>query len=77
MVVADAVDGFAALLMALKRRSGLSFETLAHRSGRVSASTIHRYCRGQGVPTEYEVVEWFAKSCGRWCVRASNEPRVL
>jgi tetratricopeptide (TPR) repeat protein len=59
-----AVDGFAALLMALKRRSGLSFETLAHRSGQVSASTIHRYCRGQGVPAEYAVVERFAKSCG-------------
>ncbi|MEV7802182.1 helix-turn-helix domain-containing protein [Microbispora sp. NPDC088329] len=53
----------AALLHSLKERSGCSYAELAGRCG-VSASTLHRYCRGQVLPDSYGMVERIALSCG-------------
>ncbi|WP_447002460.1 helix-turn-helix domain-containing protein [Saccharothrix isguenensis] len=70
-------------LGALKNGSRLTFEALAARTG-VSRSSLHRYCTGAAVPTEFAVVERIAKVCGAdrerllalhaiW-VRATEEP---
>ncbi|MGW6916364.1 helix-turn-helix domain-containing protein [Kitasatospora sp. NPDC054939] len=56
-------DGFAAMLRELKERSGRSYGALATRL-HVSTSTLHRYCNGAAVPTEYAPVERFARACG-------------
>ncbi|AUY49764.1 helix-turn-helix transcriptional regulator [Streptomyces sp. CB01881] len=56
-------DEFAAMLRALKDRSGRSYGTLAARL-HVSTSTLHRYCNGAAVPTEYAPVERLARVCG-------------
>ncbi|WP_406203232.1 helix-turn-helix domain-containing protein [Kitasatospora sp. NBC_01560] len=56
-------DEFAALLHELKERSGRSYGALAARL-HVSTSTLHRYCNGAAVPTEYAPVERFARVCG-------------
>ncbi|MEV7012548.1 helix-turn-helix domain-containing protein [Streptosporangium sp. NPDC051022] len=53
----------AALLHSLKEHSGCSYAELAGRCG-VSASTLHRYCRGQVLPDSYGMVERIALSCG-------------
>ncbi|WP_437046482.1 helix-turn-helix domain-containing protein [Streptomyces sp. enrichment culture] len=53
---------FAALLRELKGRSGLSYGTLAKRL-HVSTSTLHRYCNGDAVPTDYAPVERLARLC--------------
>ncbi|MEU9887848.1 helix-turn-helix transcriptional regulator [Sphaerisporangium sp. NPDC051011] len=53
----------AALLHSLKERSGRSYAELAGRCG-VSASTLHRYCRGRVLPDSYGMVERIALSCG-------------
>ncbi|MFE1950719.1 helix-turn-helix domain-containing protein [Streptomyces sp. NPDC059524] len=58
----DAADGFAELLSALKDRSGLSYGTLAKRL-HMSTSTLHRYCNGTAVPTDYAPVERLARVC--------------
>ncbi|MER5949391.1 helix-turn-helix transcriptional regulator [Streptomyces sp. NPDC001904] len=55
-------DGFAQLLRELKDRSGLSYGTLAKRL-HMSTSTLHRYCNGTAVPTEYAPVERLARLC--------------
>ncbi|MCF3143942.1 helix-turn-helix domain-containing protein [Streptomyces platensis] len=55
-------DAFAELLRGLKERSGLSYGTLAKRL-HMSTSTLHRYCRGSAVPTEYAPAERFARVC--------------
>lgn len=55
-------DGFAALLRELKDRSGLSYGALAKRL-HMSTSTLHRYCNGAAVPTEYAPVERLARVC--------------
>ncbi|WP_343245226.1 helix-turn-helix transcriptional regulator [Streptomyces sp. SID14478] len=55
-------DGFATLLRELKDRSGLSYGTLAKRL-HMSTSTLHRYCNGTAVPTEYAPVERLARLC--------------
>ncbi|MBV1949929.1 helix-turn-helix transcriptional regulator [Streptomyces sp. BV129] len=60
---AEEIAGFAALLRELKQRSGLSYEGLAKRA-HMSTSTLHRYCRGDGVPADYAVVSRFARLCG-------------
>lgn len=53
---------FAALLRELKDRSGLSYGVLAKRL-HMSTSTLHRYCNGDAVPTDYAPVERMARLC--------------
>ncbi|NEB94913.1 helix-turn-helix domain-containing protein [Streptomyces bauhiniae] len=60
---AEEIAEFAALLRELKQRSGLSYEALAKRA-HMSTSTLHRYCRGDGVPADYAVVSRMARLCG-------------
>jgi transcriptional regulator with XRE-family HTH domain len=60
--VADETADFAALIRELKDRSGLSYGVLAKRL-HMSTSTLHRYCNGDAVPTEYAPVERFARLC--------------
>ncbi|MFF7867513.1 helix-turn-helix domain-containing protein [Streptomyces qaidamensis] len=57
-----AAADFAALLGELKERSGLSYGVLAKRL-HMSTSTLHRYCNGDAVPTDYAPVERFARLC--------------
>ncbi|MGX1565304.1 helix-turn-helix domain-containing protein [Streptomyces sp. NPDC055506] len=56
-------ERFAALLRALKSRSGMSYEALARKSG-LAGSTLHRYCRGTSVPQDYGSVHRLATVCG-------------
>ncbi|MEU9479261.1 helix-turn-helix domain-containing protein [Streptomyces sp. NPDC048191] len=56
-------SGFADLLRELKNRSGHSYGTLAKRL-HMSTSTLHRYCNGDAVPTDYAPVERLARLCG-------------
>ncbi|WP_433223132.1 helix-turn-helix domain-containing protein [Microtetraspora malaysiensis] len=56
-------EEFAAMLRELKARSGRSYGALATRLY-VSTSTLHRYCNGAAVPTEYAPVERLARGCG-------------
>ncbi|MEV5388144.1 helix-turn-helix transcriptional regulator [Streptomyces sp. NPDC052721] len=55
-------SGFAELLRELKKRSGHSYGTLAKRL-HMSTSTLHRYCNGDAVPTDYAPVERLARLC--------------
>ncbi|MFD4634207.1 helix-turn-helix domain-containing protein [Streptomyces sp. NPDC058284] len=52
----------AELLRELKERSGHSYGVLAKRL-HMSTSTLHRYCNGDAVPTEFAPVERFARLC--------------
>ncbi|MER8028977.1 helix-turn-helix transcriptional regulator [Streptomyces bauhiniae] len=63
MGAAEEIAEFASLLRELKQRSGLSYEALAKRA-HMSTSTLHRYCRGDGVPADYAVVSRMARLCG-------------
>ncbi|MCX4693952.1 helix-turn-helix transcriptional regulator [Streptomyces sp. NBC_01408] len=54
---------FARLMRELKGRAGLSYGLLA-RKLHTSTSTLHRYCNGEAVPTEFAVVDRFARLCG-------------
>jgi transcriptional regulator with XRE-family HTH domain len=63
-------EAFAGLLRGLKERSGLSYGALAKRLG-MSTSTLHRYCIGSAVPTDYAPVERLARVC-----RATGEEQV-
>ncbi|MEU9101601.1 helix-turn-helix transcriptional regulator [Streptomyces sp. NPDC048361] len=56
-------EQFAALLRELKDRSGRSYGVLAGRL-HMSTSTLHRYCNGDAVPTEYAPVDRLARLCG-------------
>ncbi|GAB3898036.1 hypothetical protein GCM10029964_081860 [Kibdelosporangium lantanae] len=56
-------DKFAAYLRMLKDRSGQGYERLGRLAG-ASGSSLHRYCSGKSVPTDYRVVHSFAKVCG-------------
>ncbi|WP_252368654.1 helix-turn-helix domain-containing protein, partial [Streptomyces hygroscopicus] len=67
---AGAAEAFGELLRGLKERSGLSYGTLAKRL-HMSTSTLHRYCNGSVVPTEYAPVERLARVC-----RATSEELV-
>ncbi|MFI9809248.1 helix-turn-helix domain-containing protein [Streptomyces sp. NPDC052301] len=62
--VADTTRGsdFAEFLRELKNRSGHSYGTLAKRL-HMSTSTLHRYCNGDAVPTDYAPVERLARLC--------------
>ncbi|MER7403435.1 helix-turn-helix domain-containing protein [Streptomyces sp. NPDC000070] len=62
MGAAEETADFAALLRELKQRSGLSYEALAKRA-HMSTSTLHRYCKGEGVPADYASVSRFARVC--------------
>ncbi|WUL58989.1 helix-turn-helix domain-containing protein [Streptomyces sp. NBC_00344] len=53
---------FAALLRDLKTRSGRSYGALASKL-HMSTSTVHRYCNGDAVPTDYAPVERFGRLC--------------
>lgn len=53
----------ATALRGLKDRSGLSYQELGQRVF-VSSSTLHRYCTGKSVPTEYDLVVRVARECG-------------
>ncbi|WP_328466215.1 helix-turn-helix domain-containing protein [Streptomyces sp. NBC_00448] len=57
------VEEFASRLRELKQQSGRTYGALAART-HVSTSTLHRYCNGAAVPTEYGPVERFARLCG-------------
>ncbi|WP_328434276.1 helix-turn-helix domain-containing protein [Streptomyces sp. NBC_00425] len=62
MKAAEEIAEFAALMRALKQRSGLSYEALAKRA-HMSTSTLHRYCKGEGVPGDNAAVARFARVC--------------
>ncbi|MFJ6185600.1 helix-turn-helix domain-containing protein [Streptomyces sp. NPDC092295] len=55
-------EAFAELLRGLKDRSGRSYGVLAGKL-HVSTSTLHRYCNGDAVPTDYASVERLARLC--------------
>ncbi|KKZ71445.1 hypothetical protein VO63_23855 [Streptomyces showdoensis] len=59
----EGTDGFAELMRGLKERSGLSYGVLAKRL-HVSTSTLHRYCNGDAVPTEFAPVDRLGRLCG-------------
>ncbi|MEU6254450.1 helix-turn-helix domain-containing protein [Streptomyces sp. NPDC047043] len=63
MVASPHTEKFAAYLRMLKDRSGRGYDRLGKEAG-VSGSSLHRYCSGLGVPTDYRVVHAFAKVCG-------------
>ncbi|MFC0434799.1 helix-turn-helix domain-containing protein [Kutzneria buriramensis] len=63
MIASTQTDRFAAYLRMLKDRSGRGFDRLGKQAG-VSGSSLHRYCSGLSVPTDYRVVHSFAKVCG-------------
>jgi plasmid maintenance system antidote protein VapI len=58
---AGGADEFAALLLELKDRSGLSYAALAKRL-HMSTSTLHRYCNGTAMPNEYAPAERLARA---------------
>ncbi|MER5885666.1 helix-turn-helix domain-containing protein [Streptomyces sp. NPDC001941] len=58
-----AAGGFAERVRELKERSGLSYGALAKKL-HMSTSTLHRYCNGDAVPTEFAPVERLARACG-------------
>ncbi|MER7158894.1 helix-turn-helix domain-containing protein, partial [Streptomyces lydicus] len=62
MGAAEEAAGGAALLKEWKDRSGYSYGVLAKRL-HMSTSTLHRYCNGDAVPTEYAPLERLARLC--------------
>jgi hypothetical protein len=63
VIATTQTDKFAAYLRMLKDRSGRGFDRLGKQAG-VSGSSLHRYCSGLSVPSDYRVVHSFAKVCG-------------
>ncbi|MEU9152311.1 helix-turn-helix domain-containing protein [Streptomyces sp. NPDC048417] len=63
MVASPQTEKFAAHLRMLKDRSGRGYDRLGKEAG-VSGSSLHRYCSGLSVPTDYRVVHAFARVCG-------------
>ncbi|MEV4315117.1 helix-turn-helix domain-containing protein [Actinocrispum sp. NPDC049592] len=63
MIATAQTEKFAAYLRMLKDRSGRGFERLGKQAG-ISGSSLHRYCSGLSVPTDYRVVHTFGKVCG-------------
>ncbi len=63
MIATTQTDKFAAYLRMLKDRSGRGFDRLGKQAG-VSGSSLHRYCSGLSVPSDYRVVHSLAKVCG-------------
>ncbi|MER0484577.1 helix-turn-helix domain-containing protein [Streptomyces sp. Edi2] len=62
MGAVEGTAGVAELLKELKDRSGSSYGALAKRL-HMSTSTLHRYCNGDAVPTEYAPLERLARLC--------------
>ncbi|MEU6328121.1 helix-turn-helix transcriptional regulator [Streptomyces sp. NPDC047049] len=62
MGAVEETSGVAALLKELKDHSGHSYGALAKRL-HMSTSTLHRYCNGDAVPTEYAPLERLARLC--------------
>ncbi|MFE1763634.1 helix-turn-helix domain-containing protein [Streptomyces angustmyceticus] len=62
MGAAEEAAGVAVLLKEWKDRSGYSYGVLAKRL-HMSTSTLHRYCNGDAVPTEYAPLERLARLC--------------
>jgi hypothetical protein len=56
-------DRLAAYLRMLKDRTGRSFDALGRRAG-ISGSSLHRYCAGNTVPTEFAGLLGFGRACG-------------
>jgi hypothetical protein len=63
VIATTQTDRFAAYLRMLKDRSGRGFDRLGKQAG-VSGSSLHRYCSGLSVPSDYRVVHSFGKVCG-------------
>ncbi|MFF2362486.1 helix-turn-helix domain-containing protein [Streptomyces sp. NPDC058122] len=63
MAAPSQTEKFAACLRMLKDRSGRGYDRLGKEAG-VSGSSLHRYCSGLGVPSDYRVVHSFGKVCG-------------
>ncbi|MFF8530919.1 helix-turn-helix domain-containing protein [Streptomyces sp. NPDC015532] len=63
MAAPSQTEKFAACLRMLKDRSGRGYDRLGKEAG-VGGSSLHRYCSGLGVPTDYRVVHSFGKVCG-------------
>ncbi|MFJ8509780.1 helix-turn-helix domain-containing protein [Streptomyces avermitilis] len=63
MAASPQTEKFAACLRMLKDRSGRGYDRLGKEAG-VSGSSLHRYCSGLSVPTDYRMVHAFAKVCG-------------
>jgi hypothetical protein len=59
----DTAERLAAHLRMLKSRAGVSFATLAQRTG-TSRSALHRYCAGDKVPIGFGPVHAFGTACG-------------
>ncbi|SFS73356.1 helix-turn-helix domain-containing protein [Saccharopolyspora flava] len=57
------VEALAEALRALKTRSGHSYEQIGRRA-HLGRSTVHRYCSGASVPSEFGAIEHIAKACG-------------
>ncbi|NKE63602.1 helix-turn-helix domain-containing protein [Lentzea sp. PSKA42] len=57
------VERLAAFLRMFKNRTERSYESLANRTG-VSSSSLHRYCTGTKIPTDFGSIQRFAKECG-------------
>ncbi|MEV3914429.1 helix-turn-helix domain-containing protein [Streptomyces canus] len=59
----DTAERLAAHLRMLKSRAGVSYATLAQRTG-TSRSALHRYCSGDKVPLGFGPVHAFGTACG-------------
>ncbi|MFG2732983.1 helix-turn-helix domain-containing protein [Streptomyces canus] len=59
----DTAERLAAHLRMLKSRAGVSYATLAQRTG-TSRSALHRYCAGDKVPIGFGPVHAFGTACG-------------
>lgn len=60
--MSESRGALAQLLTALKKRSGLSYSELGRKS-HTSSSTLHRYCSGTTVPSDYQTVVGIAAAC--------------
>jgi hypothetical protein len=57
------VERLAAFLRTFKNCTERSYESLAKRTG-VSSSSLHRYCAGTKIPSDYGAIQRFAQECG-------------
>jgi helix-turn-helix protein/putative peptidoglycan binding protein len=57
------LERFAAMMRMLKARTDRSYEALAKRTG-ISSSSLHRYCAGTKIPSDFGAAQRFARECG-------------